>query len=484
MRGWWCRLCQKTELCCHRDYADVRLGRLSEKMIRSCRKGGISSLAIALLALLVLGTAIIVWFHSRPPAPMVGPMLVVSGDTEGWITPGCTPKQPGGLARRASYLASLRDLGSVIYVDAGGAASGTSEYHKMKFETMLEGERAMQIAAHNLGKSELALGAEYIRRVGSRMHFPFVSDNARDSAGKRIIDNRRMIEVDGVRIGIIGVVSRQYATSEIFIEDPRQAVEDAASAMRKQCQTLIVLAYMPEDELRELSTALPEVDAIIGGAQKRMIAPQSAGATMLAAAGEYGTHLVEMRVPLGRSGGAWEGQMVEMNSTIADDAMQVNNLQRYLGMLEDRDFAAVESEVAGPLRAGANEVLAGSAACLKCHTGDYNTWIASRHARAFASLQQSGFGADSQCQSCHTSGFGVAGGFVSARQSARSESAGVGCEMCHGPSAAHAKDPKKKTTAMAIVQCVRCHNEENCAAFDYEKSWEKIRHGDGVKKLR
>jgi 2',3'-cyclic-nucleotide 2'-phosphodiesterase (5'-nucleotidase family) len=65
------------------------------------------------------------------------------------------------------------------------------------------------------------------------MHFPFVSDNARD-ARKRIIDGRRMIEVDGVRIGIIGVVSREYATSEIFIEDPRQAVEDAATAMRKQ----------------------------------------------------------------------------------------------------------------------------------------------------------------------------------------------------------------------------------------------------------
>src|SRR5216117_2917206 len=146
-------------------------------MIRSRGQGGISSLAIALLALLVLGTALMVWFHPRPAAAVSGPTLVVSGDSDGWITTGCTPRQSGGLARRGSYLASLREQGSVIFLDAGGAASGTSEYHKLKFETILEGERAMQIAAHNLGKSELALGAEYIRHVGSRMHFPFVSDN-------------------------------------------------------------------------------------------------------------------------------------------------------------------------------------------------------------------------------------------------------------------------------------------------------------------
>src|SRR5258706_8042352 len=298
-------------------------------MMRTRGKGGISSLAIALLSVLVLGTALMVWFHPRPAGPVSGPTLVVSGDSEGWIAPGCTRRQSGGLARRGSYLASLREQGSVIYFDAGGAASGTSEYHKLKFEMILEGERAMQIVAHNLGKSELALGAEYIRHVGSRMHFPFVSDNARDAAGKRIVEERRIIEVDGMRIGVIGVASRQYATSEILIDDPRQAVQDAAAAMRRQCHTLIVLAYMPEDELRNLSSSLPEVDAIIGGAGEQIISPKAVGATMQAAAGEYGKYLVEMRVPTGRGEGAWDGKLVEMNSQIADDAMQLNNAQRY-----------------------------------------------------------------------------------------------------------------------------------------------------------
>jgi hypothetical protein len=71
----------------------------------------------------------------------------------------------------------------------------------------------------------------------------------------------------------------------------------------------------------------------------------------------------------------------------------------------------------------------------------------------------------------------MAGGFVSARRSGASELAGVGCESCHGPSAGHVKDPTMRTSWPAIVQCVRCHTEENCPQFEYASGWGKIRHG-------
>ncbi|HEV8377949.1 MAG TPA: multiheme c-type cytochrome [Tepidisphaeraceae bacterium] len=448
------------------------------------RNGGIGALAAVVLAMLACMTALIVWWHTRGATAQAAPTVVVSGDTAGWITSGCTPKQSGGLARRASYLADLREQGSVIYLDAGGAASGTSEYHRLKFEALVEGERSMQIAAHNLGKSELALGPHYLRQIASRMHFPFVSENTRDTSGKRIIENRRIVESGGLRVGVIGVVSPLYGTDQIIVDDPRQAVVDATIAMKGHCNSLIVLAYMPEDELRKLAADLPQVDAIVGGAGEETISPKAVGATTLAAAGEYGKHLVEMRVPPGRSQGAWEGKMVEMTSSIVDDATQINNLQRYLNMLEAKDFSASESGVVGMMAAAGEQGMAGSGSCLKCHASDYNSWIGSRHARAFASLQEMGFHVDSSCQKCHTSNFAMAGGFVSVRRSGASELAGVGCESCHGPSAAHVKDPKKHTPWAAIVQCVHCHNEDNCPHFDYATGWEKIRHGTptGVKK--
>src|SRR5215211_1032465 len=58
--------------------------------------------------------------------------LVVSGDTAGWLMPcGCTSNQSGGLLRRGTYVNGLRATSDVILADAGGAAGGDSEYHKV-----------------------------------------------------------------------------------------------------------------------------------------------------------------------------------------------------------------------------------------------------------------------------------------------------------------------------------------------------------------
>src|SRR3954464_7456578 len=73
--------------------------------------------------------------------------LIVSGDTAGWLMPcGCTSNQSGGLLRRATYVNGLRATFDIILVDVGGAAGGDSEYHKVKFEAILAGEKQMKLA--------------------------------------------------------------------------------------------------------------------------------------------------------------------------------------------------------------------------------------------------------------------------------------------------------------------------------------------------
>jgi hypothetical protein len=449
-------------------------------MICARRHGGAGALAVAVLAMVACATAFICWWHTREAAAGNAPTVVVSGDTAGMmVAAGCTANQSGGLARRGTYLAELRKHGEVIYLDAGGAAGGTSLYQKVKFEAILEGERAMGINAHNLGKAELALGAEYLREVQGRLHFPFVSENVRDAGGKRIIEDRRIVEAGGMRVGVIGVVSALYGASGFTIDDPRQAVLDAANAMKGQCNVIVVLASMPQQELAGLALNLPEIDAVIGESGAQAIAPKAVGATMLASASRKGESLVELRVPAGRSQGAWEGKLVELTPAIADDSAQLTNVRRYLSMLEERDFSEQQSDVAVlPELFSSNWRIAGSAACLKCHATEYNSWIGSKHARAFATLQEKGFHVDSQCQRCHTTGFGIGGGFVSARQSGTSELAGVGCESCHGPSAHHVKDSKRQTSYRpAFDQCASCHNKENSPEYSAPVYWEAIKHG-------
>jgi peroxiredoxin len=132
----------------------------------------------------------------------------------------------------------------------------------------------------------------------------------------------------------------------------------------------------------------------------------------------------------------------------------------------------------------------GSEACRSCHAKEFETWSASPHARAVASLEEKHKSNDANCLKCHTTGFGREGGFANnASTSKHPDLARVGCESCHGPGADHVADPKKagaivslgdKCDSCVILQiCGSCHDDANDPGFEFEvkAKIEKIRHG-------
>jgi hypothetical protein len=401
--------------------------------------------------------------------------IVISGDTAGWLMPcGCTSNQSGGLLRRATYLADLKKTGEVLYLDAGGAPGGASAYHREKFEAILAGEKKMGLAAHNVGKAELALGAPYLRDAANRLGVPFVCANAADAAGKAIAPALIELSAAGRKIAVIGVVSPRYATADIKITDPRQAILSVLGSGKKNDRSLVVLAYLPEDELSALASSLPEADAIIGGPTGQALSPRTVGPVLLAAATNKGKFLITLNPA---TGAAWTGQVVEMNASYADAPQQRDNVNDYLARLAAKDFSSADSALVDPLPPGtpADYRIAGSASCAACHAADQQAWTASRHAHAFETIKAKNFHVDSYCQSCHTTGYGLPGGFD--RLSTGDQRLGVGCESCHGPSAAHVHDPKKHTPFAAADQCNRCHDHENSPKFDYAAYWPRIAHG-------
>jgi hypothetical protein len=423
---------------------------------------------------LVVGVAIWQWPRTQatPAKPVV---VVVSGDTAGWLIPcGCTANQSGGLLRRATYLNKVSEESDVLYLDAGGAASGNSDYFRVKFEAILRGELAMNVAAHNIGGSEIALGPDYIRQIGRELNVPFVSANCRDSAGALVGEPYRIIERNGLKIAVAGVLSKRYASKSCRIEDPREAALDVARQVKGRADRLIVLAYLPEDELRTFTTGFPEADAIIGGPTGQSIVPQTLGSTMFASATNKGKFLIRLD---GWQDKQLSGEVVELNPSFADDPNQEANVRRYLGDLGSRDFSAANSGVRPPLpsRLPADYRVAGNSSCQSCHGQDCSSWAASKHAHAWSTLTQRGYHVDSYCQQCHTNGFAMPGGFESVGKSELLHS--VGCESCHGPSHSHSKNPKVRTSFVAKDQCVVCHDRENSPTFEYESFWAKVRHG-------
>jgi peroxiredoxin len=133
----------------------------------------------------------------------------------------------------------------------------------------------------------------------------------------------------------------------------------------------------------------------------------------------------------------------------------------------------------------------GSDACKSCHEAEFATWLASPHGQALKSLESEQAAEKAECLPCHTTGFGLPGGF-DASQAARNppDLARVGCESCHGPGSLHVPENAErfsttlslgdKCDSCVILQvCGSCHDEDRDPGFEFHvmDKVEKQRHG-------
>ncbi|MBI4406037.1 MAG: hypothetical protein HY537_17900 [Deltaproteobacteria bacterium] len=151
----------------------------------------------------------------------------------------------------------------------------------------------------------------------------------------------------------------------------------------------------------------------------------------------------------------------------------------------------------------------GSETCRKCHEKEANSWENTRMAKSFEVLQPNvkrrekllahldpdkDYTHDKNCLPCHTTGYGLVGGFVSIEKTP--QMAGVGCESCHGPGGMYAetimslKDPTFKTAEVRKTGliyppkadvCKTCHNKNSPFVgmnyvFNYEERVKKGSH--------
>jgi len=140
----------------------------------------------------------------------------------------------------------------------------------------------------------------------------------------------------------------------------------------------------------------------------------------------------------------------------------------------------------------------GSSKCRICHKTEkqgkqYVIWESQKHSKAYSALsspdaapkaQEMGVEnpADSpECLRCH-------GPLYEKAPELKGE--GVTCEICHGPGSAYKKLSVMKDHAESVkngkaeygspevikTKCFSCHENAHGMSFDFESSWEKIKH--------
>lgn len=405
-----------------------------------------------------------------------GLTILISGDTQGWITPcGCASNQSGGLPRRGAYVDDLRQKSDVLLLDVGGSATTTGEYQTLKLTSLLTGASKMGLALHNIGGSESAFSPSELQELGEKSGVQWMSANLLSDLGQRGAITSQLLEMGGIKVGITGVIDPALVEhSEWQVQEPVRSVLSALDGM--DADVKVVLAYFDEAGLRKLAESLPEVDYIIGGPTGQCMSPTRVGPVTMLSVTNKGKFLGRIDLQPEESGFTEEHiELVEISSTLPQTPVQLDNLAEYHSLLAKRDFTAFEAKL--DTFEGTNwdgMEVAGSRSCAKCHELDQNVWHDSKHSHAWEVLVLKDSQFDPHCQQCHTTGYSLPGGFVNVAQS--ENRVHVGCENCHGPSKAHVDDPRTRTPFQAKEQCVRCHDHENSPLFELDPYWKKIFH--------
>jgi hypothetical protein len=112
---------------------------------------------------------------------------------------------------------------------------------------------------------------------------------------------------------------------------------------------------------------------------------------------------------------------------------------------------------------------------VECHEEAYAFWKKTKHAHAWATLEEQGKHFDLTCIGCHTVGYQQAGGFCRLKDVSPLKE--VGCESCHGPGSIHVEDSEPSSIKLEASEetCKSaCHVPDHSDAFVFEKYLREI----------
>ncbi|HMM21866.1 MAG TPA: 5'-nucleotidase C-terminal domain-containing protein [Selenomonadales bacterium] len=202
-------------------------------------------------------------------------------------------KNPGA-AKLGGYLLAekAKNPGGTLILSAGDMFQGTPDSNMGYGKAVVRVMNAIGFDAMVLGNHEFDWGLDQLKARIGESKFPYLAANIIDNnTGKPVdfVQPTVMIEKNGVKIGIIGIVTPEtaYTTSPQAVSgftfgDPATVVNALAPALRQQgAQVIVVLAHLASDmdksgevtgDAADLARAASGVDVIISAHSHKKVA--------------------------------------------------------------------------------------------------------------------------------------------------------------------------------------------------------------------
>lgn len=378
---------------------------------------------------------------------------------------------------------------------------------KSHFVARMMGE--LQYDAVGLGEMDLNFGLSSLVNDARTWKLPIVSANltartdslrVRASGSAAALADRlgtvfppyRVVTKGGVRYGFAGVLSPATLVKGAgagaepvtwALTDVTEATRTVVTALRPECDVLVLLAHMDQAEAFALAKAVPGIDVMVLGHDPQgkpigePIQVEETG-TRIVRASAQGQYIGQLDLQFGPDKRIADvhNRMHPLSSEYPDDPAMAKRLDEF-----DEENRRLQKELFAreQLRGGSgpesNGRFLGVGACQSCHVDQFNIYRTTAHSQAYSTLAAQFVHRDTNCVGCHVTGYGEPDGFRGVRmRGSMLDLVDVQCEACHGPGVNHARDGSYRETARA--SCVRCHTPNDDPDFNFEKDWPKIAH--------
>lgn len=250
----------------------------------------------------------------------------------------------GSLAQISTVVNGLRKENSnTVLIDVGDSIQGNSAelFLEDKVHPMVAGMNLMNYDVWVAGNHEFNYGIPTLQKIMKQQKAKVLFGNVYDKKGKNIADPYTIIEKDGVKIGIIGMVTPNITRwdaenlKNYKVTDPVEETKKAIAEIKDKVDVIIAAEHMSESNeydvadsgVEDLTKACPEIDLVIAAHEHKGVEGVEHNGVLTVENKSDGQTVAQVNITLSKkSDGTYdiknkESKLISVSTYDADEAL-------------------------------------------------------------------------------------------------------------------------------------------------------------------
>lgn len=254
--------------------------------------------------------------------------LLATSDIHGrfmpWDYASDEPNLEGSLTQLQTLIKEVREENPhTILLDAGDTIQDNyaEVFNDQSLSPLMVAMNEMGYDAWALGNHEFNFGLDELKKITSQYKGPKLAGNSYKENGERFLPAYTIIEREGIKIGIIGMVTPMVTEYEkdtdhldgVVIKNVIEETKKAVAELDGKVDAIIGLVHMglenelgvPETGVKDIANAVPELDAVFAGHDHVLIEKEEVNGVLVTEPNRYGTHLSRIDLTFQHQGDHW-----------------------------------------------------------------------------------------------------------------------------------------------------------------------------------